>query len=74
MPTEEFDYNGRHIVVTTEGDQTHVTINGVPIHYRHEPGMYLPPDRYSRFRTFPTLIEMIRDVADNFFQPLGGRP
>ncbi len=74
MPTEEFDHNGRHIVITTEGDRTSVTVNGVPIPYRHEPGteMYLPDDRYSRFRTFPTLLEMIRDVADNFFPPLGG--
>ena len=74
MPTEEFDHNGRHIVITTEGDEARVTINGTPIPYRHEPGtaQYLPADQYSRFMTFPTLMDMVLDVADHFFLPVGG--
>jgi hypothetical protein len=74
MPTEEFDHNGRHIVVTTEGEEGRVTINGTLIPYAHEPGtaIYVPVDQYSRFRSYPTLLEMARDVADHFFLPLGG--
>jgi hypothetical protein len=74
MPTEEFDHNGRHVVITTEGEEGQVTINGTHVPYHHEPGteMYVPADQYSRFMSFTTLKEMARDVADHFFLPLGG--